>query len=119
MSIIKIEVTEDHLKLLNQLTFKVKDNHITSEFDYDGDKKESAFGHNNLYYEIDLILNGMPENVNFLDTEERVFSEEEKKAMDELWGGMDKVLEIVCRYGEVKVGLYKRKYHELVWKYIG
>ena len=117
MSIIRFNLTEEHLKLVKNLKFETIDGHLTTK-DSEGDKV-CAFGYESLYDEIDLIINGMPEDFDPLNTEPKTFTEEEVSHMDSLWGDMPTVLELRCYFGTLVPGEYKRKFHDHVWKYIG
>lgn len=116
MSVIKLEVTEDHLKLVKVLQFSRENGHLTTQSEEGG--KTCAFGHEELYDEITIALKGRPTEFDPLATELFQHTEEEKEYMDKLWGDMDKVLELKCYYDQLVPGIYKRKYHDREWKKI-
>jgi hypothetical protein len=73
MSLIKITITDNHLKLLKYLRSVNKAGFIIGTEDEDED--QAPFVENNLYEAINLILNGIPENFDPLNTED----EQQKK----------------------------------------
>lgn len=116
MSVIKIKITEDHLKLVKTLNFTIQDGHLTTQDETN--EKVCAFGYEDLYSEIGLILYGQPENFDPMGTELSEYTEEQKTYMETLWADMDKVLELKCLYDELTPGTYKRKFHDRNWKQI-
>ena len=115
MSILKIEVTENHLKLLKQLRWSLKDN-IISGVGYDGEDEIPPFGENNIYDAFDLILNGIPENLDPFNNEEiKVYSDEQKAEWDKLYSELPMVLDIILFNGSFELGIYKTKYHLRNW----
>jgi hypothetical protein len=117
MSVIKFNLTEDHIKLVKQLTFSIIDNHLTT-LDVEGDKA-TAFGYDSIHEEIGLILFGKPENFDPFSLDPIEYSEEHIEYMDGLWNDMPTVLELRCVFGDLEPGMYKRKYHDRNWKFIG
>ena len=116
MSIIKLQITEDHLKLVKVLNFSIQNGHLTTfTSDENNDEKLNAFGYEDLYDEIGLILYGKPENFDPMGTELVSYSEEQKEYMDSLWSDMPIVLELKCFYDTLIPGTYKRKFHNRNW----
>ena len=118
MSILKIEIKEEHLKLLKHLRWTMN-NGIICGVGYDGEETVPPFGENNIYDAIDLILNGVPENFDPFNTEtEKVYSDEQKKQWDELYSELPTVLSIVLQRGVIEIGSFKAKFHDQEWKKI-
>ena len=118
MSVLKLTVTEDHIKLLRRLSWSEKDGAIVS-LGHDGDDYIPPFGENNLYDAMDIILNGVPEDFDPFNTEEiKEYSEEQKAEWDKLYSELPTVLDIVLYNGNFEIGTYKTKFHIREWKKI-
>ena len=119
MSVLVFELREEHVKLLKFLRWSINDKNIISGVDYDGDEPIPPFGENNIYDAIDLILNGLPDEFDPLNTEElREYSDEEKAKWDGLYSELPTALDIVLFNGNFELGTYKTKYHDRNWKKI-
>lgn len=121
MSVIKFQVTEDHLKLVKYLQFSIKDNHLSTnrdENDEDYIPKPNAFGEEDLHSDIGIIIFGRPANFDPMSTELSQYSEQDKEYMDKLWGDIPTVLELKCYFDHLVPGTYKRKFHDRDWKKI-
>lgn len=118
MSIIKFEITEDHLKLIPHLKFNCVDEHITTN----NAEGLSAFGDDDTYDSVGLIIYGKPnnDNVDIMDYHGVIYTQEQKEYMDDLMNGLPQALDIVLKADNFKpeTGLYKRKFHETIWKKI-
>lgn len=118
MSVLKLTVTEDHIKLLRNLRWSEKEGTIVS-LGHDGDDYIPPFGENNLYDAIDIILNGVPESFEPFITEDiKKYSEEQKAEWDKLYSELPTVLDIVLYNGNFETGTYKTKWHLRDWKKI-
>ena len=119
MSVIKLTITEDHIKLIKQLRWSLNsENHIVA-LGHDGVENVPPFGENNLYEAIDLILNGLPEGFDPFSTEdEPVYTDEQKATWDKLYEELPMVLDIIMFNGNFETGTYKTKFHDRVWKKI-
>lgn len=118
MSIVTLEIKEDHLKLLKHLRWSLKDN-IVSGVGHDGDDYIPVFGENNLYDAMDIILNGVPEGFDPFNTEDiKEYSEEQKAEWDKLYSELPIALDIILFNGHFELGTYKTKYHFRDWKKI-
>ncbi len=117
MSVIKFELTEQHVKLLKHLRWSLSaDNHIIG-LGHDGIEYVPPFGENNIYEAIDLILNGLPSNFDPFNTEEyTVYSDEQKAEWDKLYSELPTALDVILFNGHFQTGNYKTKYHDRVWK---
>jgi hypothetical protein len=118
MSVLKLELKEEHIKLLSNLRWSMKDN-IVSGIKHDGEEFMSPFNGDNLYEEIDLILNGMPENFDPFNTEEpKRYSDEQKAEWDKLYSELPLALDIVLFNKSFELGTHKTKWHDRNWKKI-
>lgn len=118
MSVLTIELTENHVKLLKNLRWTLKDN-IVSGVGNDGEDDIPPFGENNIYDAIDLILNGIPDGFDPINTDEiTVYSEEQKAEWDKLYSELPLALDVVLYNGHFELGKYKTKYHDRKWKKI-
>lgn len=118
MSIVTLEIKEDHLKLLKHLRWSLKDN-IVSGVGHDGEEDIPPFGENNLYDAIDIILHGVPEDFDPFNTEDiKEYSEEQKAEWDKLYSELPIALDIILFNGHFELGTYKTKFHDRVWKKI-
>jgi hypothetical protein len=116
MSVLKLELKEEHVKLLKQLRWSVKDN-VISGVGNDGEEFIPPFGENNIYEAIDIILNGVPEDFDPFNTEdEKVYSDEQKAEWDKLYSELPIALDIIMFNGHFELGTYKTKYHDRFWK---
>jgi len=114
MSLVRLELKEEHIKLLKHLRWSVKDNLIQG---ISNDEDAVPFGENNIYEAIDLILNGMPPAFDPFETEELPeYSEEQKAEWDKLYAELPTALDIILFNGSFELGKYKTKYHDRHWK---
>jgi hypothetical protein len=105
MSLIKVEITEDHIKLVRQLIITKVDN-VLFATDEDG----SPFGGDNLYEDIDLILVGAPEGGVKPFSEPEPLTDEVIARYQALYEDLPNVLEVVLSLATFETGHYKRKY---------
>ena len=118
MSVIKFELKEEHVKLLKNLRWCVKDNFIVNMHN-NGDEYVPPFGENNIYEAIDTILNGRPTDFDPFNVENfKDYSEEQKTEWDKLYSELPTALDIVLFNGSYELGTYKTKWHDRVWKKI-
>lgn len=118
MSVIKFELKEEHVKLLKNLRWCIKDNLIVNIHN-NGDEYVPPFGENNIYEAIDTILNGKPIDFDPFNVENfKDYSEEQKAEWDKLYSELPIALDIVLFNGSYELGTYKTKWHDRVWKKI-
>lgn len=119
MSLIKFEITEDHLKLIKHLKFNLS---LTGEDIISGDDDSTPFGGTNLYEDIGLILYGKPDNFNPLSDDDIKYTDDQKKYMSKLLRELPEVLDIILYTTDFTtgnyIGKYKTKYHLRDWKKI-
>ena len=117
MSVLKLTVTDDHIKLVKQLRWSLNTENQIVAVGHDGVENIPPFGENNLYEAIDLILNGVPEGFDPFNTEdEKVYTKEQKAEWDKLYEELPTVLDIVMFNGHFETGTYKTKFHDRQWK---
>lgn len=118
MSVIILELTETHIKLLKHLRWGInKNNFISSTEDESIDP--APFGENNIYDAIDLILNGRPADFDPLKTEDlKVYSDEQKAEWDKLYSELPIALDIILFKGDFELGSYRTRFHLRDWKKI-
>ncbi len=106
MSIVKFELTENHLKLIRNLRFRMDEtNNITCS------DTLSPFGGDNLYDDMDLILNGKPDDFDPMILPEGL-SDKTTENFANLYGELPMALEIVLGLNTFELGWYKRKWHD-------
>jgi hypothetical protein len=115
MSVLLFELKEEHVKLIKQLRWCMKDNIVSGIAD-DGDEFAPPFGENNIYDAIDLILNGHLEEFDPLNEEIKEYPEEQKKEWDALYSELPTALDIILYNGHFETGLYRTKFHIREWK---
>jgi hypothetical protein len=118
MSILKFELKEEHVKLLKNLRWSMKDNLIVNMHN-DTEEYVPPFGENNIYDAIDFILNGRPQDFDPFNTESfKDYEEEQKAEWDKLYSELPTALDVVLYNGNYDLGLYKTKWHDRVWRKI-
>ena len=115
MSVLKLELKEEHLKLLKFLRWSVKDNVIQG---ISNDEEAVPFGENSIYEAIDLILNGKGVFDPFTTEDLPEYSDEQKEEWDKLYAELPIALEIILFNGSFELGTYKTKFHDRFWKKI-
>ena len=118
MSIIKLELTEQHLKLLKHLRWSInKKGFVVGTEDDEIDP--AAFGENNIYDAIDLILNGRPSDFDPLKIEDiKEYSVEQMDTWDKLYSELPMALDIIMYNGHFELGVYRTRFHDRQWKKI-
>jgi len=107
MSNIKVEITEDHIKLARQLIFSSLENVIFAAEEENG----SQFGGDDLLRDIEVILEGVPEGgIDPFDDVPEI-TEEKKEYYEKLYAELPTVLEIILGLATFETGHYKRRFH--------
>lgn len=116
MSILKFEVTEQHLLLLKHLRWSINKNGFIIGTE-DEEIDPAPFNENSLYEAIDLILNGKRDLTqdSFLAVE---YSQAQKEEWDKLYSELPTVLSIVLQRQSFELGKFRTKWHDLDWKKI-
>jgi len=116
MSVINFELKEEHIKLLRHLRWSLNDKKFIVGVE-DVVEDVAPFGGNVLYEEIDLILNGVPENFDPFNTYEPiVYKPEQIAEWDKLYGELPQALEVILSLNTFELGHYKSRYHDRVWR---
>lgn len=120
MSVIKFELTEDHIKLVRQLQInqkEVKENLFSPEISGD-----NPFG-DDIFMDMFLILYGKPEgeieNPNPWDENSSTpWNDEQLEYMIKLLNELSYALDVILYTGDFQVGTYKTKTYVREWKKI-
>ena len=118
MSVIKLELTDKHLKLLKHLRWSINKDNIISGVADDSDEIAPPFGENNIYDAIDLILNGRPADFDPMTEDVKEYSAEQKAEWDKLYSELPMALDIILFNGSFELGKHRSKFHDRVWKKI-
>jgi len=109
MSINKFTLTEDHIKLLKQLN-------ITEHNNIPIIDANRLFGNQDMYEDVDLILNGKTKEVGPDDTwEEDGYSEEQRTEWDKLISELPTALDIILNLSTFEPGDYVTRSYERNW----
>ena len=106
MSLEKLELTNDHIKLVKQLIFTNLDGVI-----FAADDRGSAFGGDDKLDDIEIILEGVPEGGIDPFGDQPVLSDEKKERYEKLYSELPDALEIILSLGTFEIGNYKRRSH--------
>ena len=116
MSVLKFELKNEHIKLLKQLKWSSNNKVIVSVEDI---SDPLLFNESNVYEAVDLILNGIPANIDPLNTSEfPVYTPEQITEWDKLLSELPTALDIILYNEHFNVGKYKTRYHLREWKQI-
>src|SRR3954464_814609 len=111
MSVIKFELKQEHIDLLKAMNWSL----LSHKFIVSAEQPEedvSPFGGDDLYEDIDLILNGKPEDFNPLETfEPKKFDNDTKLGWDKLISELPQALEIILSTQGFNLGEYKARFH--------
>jgi len=118
MSVLKITITENHIKLLKHLKWSINGKGFIVGTENE-EEDPAPFGENTLYEAIDLILNGMPEDFDPFNTDEsKVYSDEQKAEWDVLYGELPLALDVIMYNGSFELGTFATQFHNRVWRTI-
>jgi hypothetical protein len=107
MSLVKFELTEDHINLLRNMEWNQGEmDPVVGEFNGDYDEEEMG-----------IIIYGKPEgDFDPLDEEVIPYTEEQIEHLNKLKEGLPMALDIIMQTGKFEAGHYKRKFHLRDWK---
>lgn len=113
MSVIKFDLTEDHIKLVRQLHIPENLPEILAN---------KPFGGDNVFEDMFLILYGKPENDN-LDVDpwaeqEDPWTEEQYAYMEKILNELGLALNVILYTGKFETGTYQTKTYVRDWKKI-
>ena len=112
MSIVKLELKEDHLKLLKHLSWK----ELTDDKQIMTDGDNSPFGGLDYYEDMGVILYGQPEDFDPFEGDPFVWTDEQKEEMDKLLSELPLAIEIILHTQSFELGHYKARFHTREWK---
>jgi len=112
MSVIKLELKEDHIKLLKHLSWK----ELTENKEIITDGTNSPFGGLDYYEDMGIILYGQPEDFDPFEGDPFEWTDEQKEEMDKLLSELPLALEIVLYTQSFEPGNYKARFHIRDWK---
>lgn len=112
MSVIKFELTKEHIALVKNIDFEETLLSATGEyvFGLSGDK----------YEDVGIIVYGIPDTeFDPTSSDAITYSDEQKEEMDKLISEIPHALQIMLTTGIFSEGRYKTKFHDINWKKIG
>lgn len=117
MSLIKFELTDEHVKLIKQLKWNtIAFPHIPS---LEVNPATPFSNGDRIVYDIGLVLHGYDGNPVQHDTEnDPTYGETEINRMKKLYEELPIALDIISFFGEFKTGWYKTKSYVRDWKKI-
>lgn len=116
MALIKFELTEDHIKLIKHLRWSLTpDKHLLSRGNDNEEYGDSPFGGDDVYEDMNTILNGKPENFDPLNDEGIELTEEQIEDMKGLLSELPTALDIILYTGNFQPGYYKSKWYDRNW----
>jgi len=119
MSVITIEIKEEHLLLLKHLKVKYINNEIVlSVVDNSDDETPIPLSNNDKYEYINLVLNGNTLSKPSEQFDEEEYSQSDKDYWDKLFSELPTCVSIILQRGVFETGKFRCKYHDQVWKKI-
>ena len=116
MALIKFELKEDHIKLIKHLKWSTtQNNQILSRGNDNEEYGESPFGGDDLFEDMDTILNGKPENFDPLNDEKIILNETQIAEMRDLFDELPIALDIILYTSKFEPGHYKSKWYDRNW----
>ena len=111
MSTLSFTLKNEHIALLKAMNWSKESNMIVSAENFLDDV--SPFGGDNVYEDMDLILNGKPADFNPLNTfEEKVYPTEQIAEWDKLLSEIPMALEVILKTQSFDTGDYRARYHQ-------
>jgi hypothetical protein len=118
MSVIKFELTEQHIGLVKNLDYELLFNLARNDNHY---HEGNLFGYSDDEFDdVGLIVYGMPEG-DFDPTGSDVltYTDEQKNEMGKLISELPTAMKIMIQTGTFEAGKYKTKHHDINWKKVG
>lgn len=122
MSIVKFELTEEHLILIKSLQWDLtEDNFIISKQpEYRNIHKfeiKSPFGGDDVYEDMFLILVGKTDReIDIMDDSFTIYTKEEKERFQKLLEELPTALDIISYRQSFETGKFRTKFHIRDWK---
>lgn len=118
MGLIKVEITDDHIKLVRQLRFHKFGDHLMSgvrEVD-ELDPTPSPYGGDSVIDDMGLVIYGPPKDFDPVESEGFEWTKEQLEHLKKLEEEVPLALDIVLQTGKFETGHYKTKHYERNWK---
>ena len=116
MALIKFELKENHIKLIKHLKWSMtQNNQILSRGNDNEEYGDSPFGGDDLFEDMDTILNGKPENFDPLNDEKIILNETQIAEMRDLFDELPIALDIILYTSKFEPGHYKSKWYDRNW----
>jgi|DEB19_MinimDraft_2_1074335.scaffolds.fasta_scaffold36961_3 hypothetical protein len=116
MALIKFELKEDHIKLIKHLKWSMtQNNQILSRGNDNEEYGDSPFGGDDLFEDMDTILNGKAENFDPLNDEKIILNETQIAEMRDLFDELPIALDIILYTSKFEPGHYKSKWYDRNW----
>lgn len=117
MSVIKFELKKEHVLLLKNVNWSLIDNKRIVSIKNEDD--QSPFGGDDIYDDINLIINGKPDNLDVLNMDEPPkYTEEQKLEWDKIINELPIALDLILYTGSFELGMYKTRWHLRKWEKI-
>lgn len=120
MSKIKFSLKEEHVKLLQNLSIRLKvgNKSLTKSFVEDLEEEDELY---NVYEQIDVILNGKTkdftlDSFDVLKCDIEDYSDEQKAEWDKILNELPTALDIILKLKTFEPGLYVTMYNNVNWK---
>jgi len=112
MSVLNFTLKQEHIALLKAMNWSLdKNKFIVSGEDYLYDP--SPFGGDDIYEDMDLILNGKPDNFDPAFTNNlSEITQNKKEEFDKLLSELPLALEVILRTQGFEIGDYRAKFHQ-------
>jgi len=117
MSVIKFELTEQHIALAKNLNFEL----LFSLAQDNKFEEGNLFGYSDdTFDDVGLIIYGMPDGeFDPLGSDVISYTENQKNEMGRLIGELPIAMQIMMQTGTFVTGKYKTKHHDINWKKVG
>ena len=113
MSVIKFELTKEHIGLLKYVVFERES---LSSKQINTPQDVTPWGGFDYYEDMGIILYGKPEDFDPLDGNPFDWTRQQKDEMDKIFNELPIALEIILNTQQFEPGHYKKKYHLPDWK---
>lgn len=112
MSIVKFELTEQHIKLAQHIELEELLKYIIKV------KENNEYFDNDFVEIVGVILFGRPKNFDPLNENPFDWSDEELGEIGNVLLGLPTAIDVILNAKTFKPGIYKTKYHDRNWKHV-
>jgi hypothetical protein len=117
MGLLIVELKKEHIALLKAVNWNIKNISIGANIDEEEYNGDSPFGGDNLYDDMDVIINGIPVNeFDPFNGDEKEYTTEQKAVFDKLLEELPLALDIILKTQSFELGTYVCRYHDRDWK---